>query len=146
MKVIKGIFTSAKSNYDSTLKEQSDTFVEMLSDFNFSRHHNDVSITYYVAGFVSRGMTRNTKCKDCCNLFSDGQLPLEVEIADIDVNPDDLEAGKSFLYNINRGGLFKPSNLFYVTCITEYNNEIHKERKCEGTSEKKRDLTYILII
>ena len=46
MKVIKGIFTSAKSNYDSTLKEQSDTFVEMLSDFNFSRHHNDVSITY----------------------------------------------------------------------------------------------------
>jgi len=192
--------------------------VEMLSNFKFSHHHNDVSITDYVAGFVSRGMTRNTKCKDCCVLFSEGEQPLEVEFADIDINPDDVAAGKSFLDVINRGGLFKSSDLMYVTClhaaelyrfitedeqllkelvtsknsmelfaevflskleeldntngillikcsskhvfkhharciatvmfnlfaknlVNECNNEIHKERKWEGTSEIKRDMT-----
>ena len=37
-------------------------------------------ITYYVAGYVCRGLITNVKCKDCRTLFSNGEvLPVQME-------------------------------------------------------------------
>ena len=75
---------SGFDDVDSTIvTQQSATFTEMTPNFRFSRHHNDVSITYYVAGYISRGITKKTKCKDCKSLFSDCGLPLSVQWNDI---------------------------------------------------------------
>ena len=66
-------------DYDETAKQQSLEFTDLLSHFRFSRHHKNVSITYYVAGYISRGITKKTKCKDCKSLFSDRGSPLTMQ-------------------------------------------------------------------
>ncbi len=104
-------------DYDETAKQQSLEFSDLLSHFRFSRNHNDVSITYYVAGYISRGITKKTKCKDCRSLFSDGGSPLTVQWNDVGATEEELEEGKSFLSAINRGGLIKPSDILYITCL-----------------------------
>ena len=74
----------------------------MLSDFKFSAgHHNDAGITYYVAGYVSRGIMKKTTCKDCRTLLSDNEQELPVSLDDSLASAEDLEAGRSFLAVIN---------------------------------------------
>ena len=115
MKEIANIFSKVGES-DEVTKQESVTFIEMLCEFRFSRHHNDVAITYYVAGYVSRGLTKKVKCQDCRLLFSNGEaLPVQVE--NVDASPEELKVGNSFVDSINRGGLIKPSDLLFITCL-----------------------------
>ena len=91
-------------------------FIESLGNFRFSRHHNDIEITYYVAGYVSRGLTKKVKCQDCRSLFSNGES-ISVETESFGASAHELAIGRAFIDAISRGGLIKPSNLIYITCL-----------------------------
>ena len=49
--------------------------------------------------------------------MSENGEPLTVNYVDNTRTSKELEEGKSFLDAINRGGLIKPSNLLFVTCL-----------------------------
>ena len=114
MTEIAGIFSDIEDV--SNVIQESINLNEMLNDFRFSKHHSDVAITYYVAGYVCRGLTRQEKCADCRTLFSNGE-PLEINIDFNGPTSSELEIGRAFLAAINRGGLIKPSDICYITCL-----------------------------
>ena len=105
MAEIADIFAEVHVTRSVKMKQESENFVEMLSEFKFSSHHNDVGITYYVAGYVSRGMSKKTKCIHCRPLLSDGEQPLSVQLDHSSASDDEIEAGRAFLAVINRGHL-----------------------------------------
>ena len=73
--------------------------------------------TYYVAGYVCRGLITNVKCKDCRTLFSNGEV-LPVQMEDFTgATAMELRMGNAFIDAINRGGLVKPSDLAYISCL-----------------------------
>ena len=57
MKEIAGIFSNIDDNLVNLVIQENINLNEMLNDFRFSKHHNDVAITCYVAGYVIRGLT-----------------------------------------------------------------------------------------
>ena len=57
MKEIVGVFSNIDDNLVNLVIQESINLNEMLNDFRFSKHHNGVAITYYVAGYVSRDLT-----------------------------------------------------------------------------------------
>ena len=56
-------------------------------------------------------------CQECQNLLTDNNQELTATLDDSFASEDELEAGRSFLAAINRGGLIKPSNIVYITCL-----------------------------
>ena len=91
-------------------------YLEQLSQFTFTETSSDVPITYYIAGYVSRGLMNHLKCKGCQSIVSDNSCPLTVDIEQVTCNDDESQAKDVFLNAINRGGLTKPSDLVFVTC------------------------------
>ena len=114
---IKEMFVTVEFSKTLAFQQQSHAYVDMLPGFTFSKSSGDIPITYYVAGYVSRGLTKKSKCKDCQISFSENRQPLSVCIDENAVSAEELETGKAFLNAINRGGLFKPSNLVFITCM-----------------------------
>ena len=93
-------------------------FFEELSEFTFSESVCDAPITYYVAGYVTRGLMKYLKCHECKLVVSDNNCPLNMNIEQLtySANQEESEAKDVFLNAINRGGLTKPSDLLFVTC------------------------------
>ena len=117
MAEIADIFAEVQVIRSNKMKQESKNFVQLLSEFRFSSHHNDVGITYYVAGYVSRGLLKRSKCIHCRPLLSDGGQPLTVNLDDSCATDAEIEAGQAFLAVINRGGLVKPSDIMYIACL-----------------------------
>ena len=60
---------------------------------------------------------KSTSCESCISsLFSDKQQNLTVEIEEL-TSTEDIEEGKMFVDSISRGGLVKPSDIMFVTCM-----------------------------
>ena len=91
-------------------------YLEQLSQFTFTETSSDVPITYYIAGYASRGLMNHLKCKGCQSIVPDNSCPLTVDIEQITCNDDESQAKDVFLNAINSGGLTKPSDLVFVTC------------------------------
>ena len=76
MKEISKVFSRSDGRDEAALKEERDIALEMLHDFKFSHQNSDfASITYYVAGYISRQLTKKTKCKQCHLLLSNNGEP-----------------------------------------------------------------------
>ena len=100
------------------MKEECDTVILLLSDFQLcQRQSEDASITFYVAGYISREMIKKSKCKDCHPLFSENGESLAVDVVNDLECEAEIKAGNSFIDAISRGGLIKPSNLVFITCL-----------------------------
>ena len=117
LKKISEIFQASNTNRNHLLKEQSILFADLLQNFNFAEHTSDIPVTYYVAGYVSRRLLKASKCQACQLLFSDKNQPLSIEFEENSVVAAESEAGVTFLNAISRGGLVKPSNLLFITCM-----------------------------
>ena len=58
-------------------------YLEELSEFTFAKTLCDAPITYYVAGYITRGMMNRLKCSDCKSVISDNSCPLTVDVEEI---------------------------------------------------------------
>ena len=92
-------------------------YLEQLSQFTFTVTSSDVPITYYIAGYVSRGLMNHLKCKGCQSIVYNS-CPLTVDIEQVTCNDDESQAIDVFLNAIKRGGLTKPSDLVLLPAHT----------------------------
>lgn len=84
---------------------------------NSRKISSDIPITYYVAGYVCRRLIKCSKCQDSQSLFSKNQQSLSVIIEDNGATQEEMKQGQAFVDAISRGGLIKPSDLVFVTCV-----------------------------
>ena len=106
----------------------------LLSDINidfvvnFDMNH-EAGIIFYVAGYIARTESKALKCESCTCLFVKSKDTPEIHL------DDDLgDKKEKFLEQINRGGLFTPSDSLYV-CVL-YGRELFKKVYDHGRIEK----------
>ena len=78
---------------------------------------SDVGMINYVSGYISRQLIKSTYCDSCKTMFSESQEHLPLDTDEAMASSDVIAEGKSFIDAISRGGLVKPSNLLFVTCM-----------------------------
>ena len=100
---------------------QTDTDASALSDHVSVRleniqvhieiHSEDQSLIYDAAGSISRAILKKTKCEMCTELLSAGKMEVQ------SINFDCIDARQEFIADVSRGGLLKPSDVVYITCM-----------------------------
>ena len=68
-----------------------------------------------MAGYIARSIQKSLKCKSCC-LLSTGET-LQAQIEEGESSSEIIKARDEFLISMSRGGLLKPTDIFYLTCI-----------------------------
>ena len=131
MSEVKEIFSSTTTG--ETIKSEADFLTDNLNiqmeniQFHKEIQQEDQSIIYYVAGAIVRIVLKKTKCEKCREFLCAGNMPLNSE------HIQDNEVRKEFTAQMSRGGLLKPSDIVYITCIHAYfyfrsiknNSEVH---------------------
>ena len=112
-KVFDTIFEAANAKKSIDIKIQGIKYADMFSGFCFTAPRSKIPITYYASGYLSKRLIKTTECKECHFTFTDQFLPM----GDIEVDQESLAEGRNYLHSINRGGLIKPSNILFVTCM-----------------------------
>ena len=64
-----------------------------------------------MAGAISRDILKRTKCEKCLELLS---------VENLGVGTTNFEARQEFISKLSRGGLRKPSDVVYITCIQAF--------------------------
>ena len=116
LKDIKNMFEVAEKTKNIEMQLEAIDYLEELSDFTFANSLCDAPITYYIAGYITRGMMNYFKCSECKSIISDNSCPLVINVEEIMSSEEESEAKDIFLNAINRGGLTKPSDLVFITC------------------------------
>jgi hypothetical protein len=84
----------------------------------------DQNIIFYIAGFIARSITKNSKCQDCKDLYiaSDEVPALTFAEAGSGGSTEQEAAMRAtFLEQVNRGGLCTPTDLVYLSCLYIWN-------------------------
>ncbi len=122
MSQIKEIFQPSNKDRDDQQKEEIKCFVNELDGFKLTNDHvlkdNEKSILYYIAGYIAKCLAKE-KCEDCNELFTPGNVPIKV-VFDSSVEGEDdssVKAKEDFINSVSRGGLRKPSDSMYVSCV-----------------------------
>ena len=124
------VLKSSKVSED--VKQEAKKFLALLS-FDFGTVFNvgdEEGILYFFAGFCARGEAKLLKCESCVALFVLSKKPPNVEL---DANLGDSR--RKFLDQINRGGLFTPTDALYI-CVL-HGRQLYKEVMDKGENEKK---------
>ena len=132
---IKNIFSSAKFSHDSKLEELS-THISNCIDTECDTYPEiqdaDKNILFYVAGSFATKMCAAKKCESCTNLIishnAEGHI-LSGSQEYSDENEHDKGNGKSlknnnkrsYLDQVDRGGLTIPSETFFLICAQIWN-------------------------
>ena len=109
------IMKTDKKVDEDILVSHSETIMDGLSEnIDNETLHMDNNIIFYVIGFIARSLKKRIKCEECSNILGSNEeisMPMVVDI------PEDCN---SFLNSINRGGLIKPSDLTFLSCIASW--------------------------
>ncbi len=82
----------------------------------------DENIIYYVSGYIGRSLIHGLPCSKCQQLvISSHNAPSVVISGGERDNPEDESRMRSFLEQLNRGGLSTPSDICYISCIYIWN-------------------------
>ena len=120
---IKEIFKEIVTDIDDD--RVTEILVEML-DFSFTvslTTSTDEMIVFYTAGAVVRGLKSNLKCPSCCDMLARGEL---IAMEDDETIENESEREK-LVDMVNRGGLHKPTDLMFMTCIHAWNLYKHMQ-------------------
>jgi len=80
-------------------------------------HEEDSCIVFYIAGCFAQSISKSLKCTSCASMIKeDGGISVSFEVNYSDV-AEEKEARERFLNEINRGGLVRPSELFFIACM-----------------------------
>ena len=129
------ILTSSKTPVD--IQEEERKFLELLT-FDFGTEFkvgDEEGILFFFAGFCARSEAKNLKCESCIALFvlSKDVPSINFDAACFDDNLGEKRA--KFIQQINRGGLFTPTDALYV-CVL-HARQLYKEVFDKGEIEKK---------
>ena len=109
------IMKTDKKVDEDILVSHSETIMDGLSEnIDNETLHMDNNIIFYIAGFIARSLKKIIKCEECSNICGTNEEISMPTVVDI---PEDCD---SFLNSINRGGLIKPSDLTFLSCIASW--------------------------
>ena len=104
-----------ESENEKVLISHSQTIMDAASEETEAETlHMDSNIIFYIAGFISHSLKKKVKYQECSNILGSNEeitIPMAVDI------PEDC---KYFLNSINRGGLIKPSDIIFLSCIASW--------------------------
>ena len=94
-------------------EKEAKKLMEMLGDFEIEFRVNDEeAILFYIAGFLACSEVKGLSCEKCTPLFAKSKnTPI------IDFSDDLGDKKEEFLKQINRGGLFTPSDAMYILVL-----------------------------
>ena len=125
MSDLKNIFAATDNSTTSdSLTDELTAVSQLIPEYSLSESlvvaPEDQAIIYYVAGAIVRSILKKfTKksCDKCCSLLSGGIFG-EGEVTIHENLTDEISREKEeFVSLVTRGGLLKPSDLVYVTCV-----------------------------
>ena len=91
---------------------------------------NEEGILFFFAGFLARAESKRLKCEPCVNLFAkDRKTPI------VHLDEDLGDEKERFLQQVNRGGLFTPTDSLYI-CVL-HARQLYKEIFDKGDIERK---------
>ena len=120
IKEIKEVFKV--SSEKQTLEQQNEikNFISELENFKLTDDSvlkdGEKSTIYYIAGYIAKGLAKE-KCTDCNELFTPGKVPISIDFDDYGTDDPSVTAKTEFINSVSRGGLQKPSDYVYITCI-----------------------------
>ena len=108
---VKQIFSESNVEINIEIQEVADLLSELI-EFELDKRFvskDDKSILYYVAGYISRCITKSNTCANCRSLLvrSDDSPNFEF----------DTDCPQQYLNAINRGGLCTPSDIVFITTL-----------------------------
>ena len=94
-------------------EKEAKKLMEMLGNFEIEFRVNDEeAILFYIAGFLAASEVKSLSCESCTPLFAKSKDTPNIDFS------DDLGVKKEeFLYQINRGGLYTPSDAMYILVL-----------------------------
>ena len=88
-----------------------------LSNFNSESKlmisSSDEAIAFYTAGAIVRSLLRNNKCEACTGMLSHNKEMIIIGDNEENIVPEEQQ----YISLINRGGLIKPPDIVYVSCM-----------------------------
>ena len=118
---IKDVFSESENCRSLRQQEEIKSFLGELESFELTDDSvlkdGEKSILFYIAGYISKCLAKEN-CSDCNELFTPGKVSIQISFDDSD-NQDDppLEAKEEFVNAVSRGGLRRPSDIMYVSCV-----------------------------
>jgi hypothetical protein len=113
MTEIKEIFAGAEEKISEEIEKEVEIILEMISEFNFIEDisADGRSTIYNYAGYASRGLLhrKQIKCLDCVEMIAQDSKSFDQD------SPDE-----EYCALISRGGLCKPSDIVFTTCLHAY--------------------------
>ncbi len=122
-KEVKDAIDCIKTKNNNCVDNEADTLFQMLDlddQLDFSCMEEDKNIIFYVAGYIARSICKQTRCSSCVTLLKSEKNVPEVKVTEQEENQESkgLEDDKQKLIEqINRGGLFYPSDFVYVLAL-----------------------------
>ena len=106
---------------DLLFEKISNELVQELTDISFettdSLPDSHQAIVYYVvAGYIARSISKTDKYSSWRFLLSPGNT-ISISFETNEVTENEIDVKEEFLLLMGRGGLLKPSDVLYVTCI-----------------------------
>jgi hypothetical protein len=120
MSEIKDLFEDSEDNQKADIFRNRDEVLELLSDKNINIEQvedSESAIVYYVAGYIARSILRRLKCQLCADLICESKEAPEIMFAEDESSVEAKQLFASFLEQVNRGGLVKPSDLMFLFCL-----------------------------
>ena len=119
---IKKVFQLSNNERSLQQKEEIKCFLTELENFKVTDDSalkdGEKSIMYYIAGYIAKCLAKE-KCQSCNDLFTPGNVPVSVSFEHEEDSSDDPAVGAKteFLNTVSRGGLRKPSDCIYISCV-----------------------------
>ena len=101
----------------------------MVRQVSQSNVDHEEGILFYIAGFLSRAEVKRLKCDSCLSMFVKSKSPPDIVY-------ENLDSSKSaFLDQVNRGGLFTPTDIVYISVL--HARQLYKKIFDKGEIQKK---------
>ena len=122
--------TGSTVENDHEVEKYSRQLLKELSQENDEKlESGDEGVVYYVSGFVSKSLMKNEKCEGCIDLMVGDRNDACSD--DTDKSNEKKENESNFLEMINRGGLCKPFDITFMSCVFAWKHfkQIMNEQK-----------------
>ena len=133
---VKDAFKSDPKVVLETPSEIEDWLDKFSFNESFYPDEDDSNIIFVLAGYCTRSVMRSLpsklSCKDCVSLLIKSTDVPEISMEDEnELTPEESLAKDTFLKQINRGGLFTPTDLSFIGCI--HIHQFYGQLKSEGS-------------
>ena len=105
-----------------SMKEMAETLIlldllDKCPSQSCSIDSGDANATFYIAGYLSRKISKKLQCVGCKNMcMQGGTIEINFDESEI-LNEKEKMAKEQFLELMDRGGLIKPSDIVYMSCL-----------------------------